>query len=430
MDLRQAINDGRMSAYQWFVVALTVLLNMLDGFDVLAFGFTSKSVQAEMGLSGLQIGSLMSAGLIGMMLGALLLAPLADRFGRRPVLLLATALSAVGMGMTYFARSADEIWIWRALTGIGVGGILTCTNVIVSEYANRRWRHLAIAIYASGFGVGAMLGGMSAVFLQGEYGWRSVFMVGAVLTLIAWVILFVWLPESVDFLMTRQPPDARTRLQAIARRIGLAGDWPLPPKPEKKQKISVLRLFEREYLRNTLLIWVAFVAVTASYYFVSSWTPNLLETAGMKKEESQTVGMAISLGGTFGSLLFGFLASRWHARHMLIGFTVLSALAVVAFVFSHTLALALVMAVAVGSLMNGCITGLYTINPSLYAAEFRSTGVGMAIGVGRIGAIASPVLGGKLLDGGWQKDDLYLGIALIILVATVALALLKPRNTH
>ena len=430
MDLRQKMAESRMSGYQWLVVALTVLLNMLDGFDVLALAFTSKSIQAEMGLTGLQIGNLMSAGLIGMMLGALLLAPLADNFGRRPILLLATALSALGMGMTYFARSQEEIWMWRVLTGIGVGGILTCTNVIVSEYANRRWRHLAIAIYASGFGVGAMLGGMSAVFLQGEYGWRSVFMVGAVLTVIAWAILFVWLPESVDFLITRQPPNAQTRLQAIARRIGLAGEWPLPPKPAKKHKISVLRLFERDYVRNTLLIWIAFIAVTASYYFVSSWTPNLLETAGMKKEDSQTVGMAISLGGTFGSLLFGFLASRWSARQMLLGFTVFSAVAVVAFVFSQTLALALVMAVAVGSLMNGCITGLYTINPSLYAADFRSTGVGMAIGVGRIGAIVSPLLGGKLLDSGWQKDDLYLGIALIILIATAALALLKPRNPH
>lgn len=419
-----------MGAYQWLVVGLTVLLNMLDGFDVLALAFTAKSIKTELGLSDLQIGTLLSAGLIGMMLGALLLAPLADKFGRRPLLLAATALSALGMGMTYFSHSQESIWLWRLVTGIGVGGILTCTNVIASEYANRRWRHLAIAIYASGFGVGAMLGGMSAVFLQDGYGWRSVFMTGALLTVAALAVLYVWLPESVDFLMHQRTPEAKARLQAVANRIGKPGDWDLPAEVRARPRVSVLRLFERDYIRNTLLIWVAFIAVTASYYFVSSWTPSLLETAGMKKTESQAVGMAISLGGTFGSLLFGFLASRWAVRKMLMAFTVFSAVAVVVFVFSHTLALALVMAVVVGSLMNGCITGLYTINPSLYAADFRSTGVGTAIGVGRIGAIVSPMLGGRLLDGGWQKDDLYLGIAVVILAATAALALLRPREQH
>ena len=419
-----------MGAYQWLVVALTVLLNMLDGFDVLALAFTAKSITAELGLTGLQIGSLMSAGLIGMLLGALLLAPLADKFGRRPLLLWATAISALGMGMTYFAHHQESIWLSRLVTGIGVGGILTCTNVIVSEYANRRFRHLAIAIYASGFGVGAMLGGLSAVFLQTEYGWRSVFITGALLTLVALLVLYIWLPESVDFLMNQRTEKAKARLHAVAKRIGKPGDWDIPASAPKKQRVSVLRLFERGYMRNTLLIWIAFIAVTASYYFVSQWTPSLLETAGMKKEESQTVGMAISLGGTFGSLLFGFLASRWAARHMLLAFTVLSAIAVVAFVFSQTLALALVLAVVVGALMNGCITGLYTINPSLYDADFRSTGVGTAIGVGRLGAIVSPMLGGKLLDDGWQKDDLYLGIAAIILIATLAVAFIRPRAQH
>lgn len=429
MDLKHAINTHQMSYFQWLVVGLAVMLNMLDGFDVLAVAFTAKSIKSELALSGAQIGSLISAGLLGMTAGSLLLGPFADKFGRRPILIISTALSALGMLMTYFATSLELIAFSRVVTGLGVGGILPCTNVIVSEYANKKWRGLAIAIYASGFGVGAMLGGMAAVSLQTQYGWRAVFLTGAMMTAFALVALLAWLPESVDYLSNKRPQNARLRLNQIAQKMGLSGDWTLPENTVvKKQKVSVLRLFERGNIRTTILIWLAFVSVMASFYFISSWTPTLLEEAGMAKEKSQTVGMGISIGGTIGSLIFGFLVSRWEAYKVLIMFTVLSALAVCAFIpATSTLSLALMIAILLGALVNGCIAGLYTINPTLYAADFRSTGVSMAIGVGRIGSMISPWAVGLLLDSGYQKNQLYFGAAIILLLATVALVLLKPR---
>lgn len=230
-DLAYAINHTPMSAHQWLIVALAVILNMLDGFDVLAIAFTAKSIQSELGLTGGQIGTLMSAGFIGMAIGSMGLAPLADKFGRRPLLIIATAFSAVGMLMTYFSHSVESIGFWRLITGIGVGGILPCTNVIVSEYANQKWRGLAIAIYACGFGIGAMLGGLSAVILQDEFGFRSVFMTGAVLTGLALVALVALLPESVDFLNQKQPKNALDKLTKIAQKIGKSGTWQLPPCP-------------------------------------------------------------------------------------------------------------------------------------------------------------------------------------------------------
>lgn len=138
--------------------------------------------------------------------------------------------------------------------------------------------------------------------------------------------------------------------------------------------------------------------------------------------------MTISIGGTIGSLIFGFLMSKFALKSTLVAFVVLSSLAIIGFVFSPTLTLALVFAILVGSLVNGCITGLYTINPTLYAPEFRSTGVGTAIGVGRIGSIVSPILAGKLLDMGIGKDDLYLGANGFILLTVVALYFLKPSE--
>lgn len=428
MDIKQHIAHNPMSRYQWLVVGIAVVLNILDGFDVLAVAFTAKSIKTELGLDNAQIGTLISAGLIGMTIGALTLGPAADRFGRRPLLIGSTALAALGMLLTYFAHSTEAIAFSRLVTGIGVGGILPCTNVLVSEYASKKWRGLAIAVYASGFGVGALLGGISAVALQDAYGWRAVFLTGAVLTGLAFASLFVLLPESVDYLANKRPQGYLDKLKTIAAKIGLPDNWTLPEQAAAAAKAPFMRLFERDNIRTTLLIWVAFIAVTASFYFISSWTPALLEEAGMAKTKSQTVGMAISIGGTFGSLVFGLFASRFHIQKTLIVFTVLSAVAVTVFVlFGSNLTLGLVLAVALGFLVNGCIAGLYALNPTLYAAEYRSTGVGTALGMGRIGSIVSPMLVGILLDAGYQKNQLYFGAAVVMLVATVALLLLKPK---
>lgn len=429
MDIRHKIAHNKMTSFQWTVVALTVLLNMLDGFDLMALAFTAKSIRQELNLDGAEIGSLMSAGLFGMAIGSLFLSPLADKFGRRPLLLIGTALATFGMLLTYFAGSAFEIGLYRVLTGLGVAAILTGTNVLVSEYSSQKWRGLAIAIYASGFGIGAMLGGMSAVLLQDVYGWRAVFLVGAILTGAVFVLLFFVLPESVEFLISKRPVNAKAHLNQIAEKLGLGNGWELPEIEAKGQnKVAISRLFGPEYIRNTLLIWVAFIAISASFYFISSWTPALLEEAGMPKAQSQTVGMAISVGGTIGSLIFGFLVSRWAAKHILQAFSILSATAVVAFVFSGSLGLAIVLAIIVGGLINGCITGLYTINPTLYASDFRSTGVGTAIGVGRLGSIVSPTLAGILLDAGWKKNELYLGAALVLLIAAITVHFLRQKK--
>ncbi|WP_410472464.1 MFS transporter [Faucicola mancuniensis] len=434
-NLQHAIGSIPMSAYQWLIVALAVMLNMLDGFDVLTIAFTAKSIQAELGLDGVAIGSLMSAGFIGMAIGSVGLAPFADKFGRRPLLILATALSAVGMLMTYFSHSLETIGFWRVVTGIGVGGILPCTNVIVSEYSNQKWRGLAIAIYACGFGIGAMLGGLSAVMLQAEFGYRSVFLTGAVLTTLALIALCVYLPESVDFLHSKRPNHALAKLQKIAQKIGKQGDWQLPNtehheqnSTQNQQSLAILRLFEPNFRKNTLLIWLAFIVISASFYFISSWTPALLEASGLEKSKSQIVGMAISLGGTVGSLVFGMMVGKLTAKKMLMAYIFGSSLAIVGFIASPSLAVALVFAVLVGAMMNGCITGLYTINPTLYETDFRSTGVGVAIGVGRIGAISSPILAGKLLDLGFAKDNLYLGASVFLVLALVAIWGIKARN--
>ena len=430
LSLRAKIEQSQMGAYQWMIVAMAVIMNLLDGFDVLALAFTATAIQNEFSLTRIELGYLLSAGLFGMAAGSLFLAPLADKIGRRPLLLMAVLLSTIGMLGSAFISQYQWLGFWRVITGLGVGGILAGTNVITSEYSSRKWRSFAISVYAAGFGVGAVLGGMFAVMLQGEYGWRSVFLAGAILTGIFLVLLFIWLPESIDFLTNKQPKNAEVRLNLIAKKIGLAGDWKLPAKTEKvKTKLPISQLFSEKYLHSTLLIWTAFFAIMFSFYFISSWTPALLKEAGMTTEQSVSVGMMISLGGTCGALIYGLLASRWTARGVLILFTVLSSAAIITFILSSSvLWIAMVFGILVGVLMNGCISGLYTLNPLTYDADIRSPGVGWSIGIGRIGAILAPTIAGQLLDMGWDKQSLYVGVGFVMLISTVALFFLKSRS--
>ena len=430
MNIRQIIDQQPMSPYQWAVVVMATIMNLLDGFDVLALAFTATGIRNEFGLSGAELGSLLSAGLFGMTAGSLFLAPLADKIGRRPLLLISVSLSAAGMLGSFFAADFYSLGIWRVVTGLGVGGILVGTNVLTSEYSSKKWRSLAISIYAAGFGIGAILGGLFAVALQAEYGWRSVFLAGAILTGLCLICLVLWLPESIDYLINKQPKNAQDRLNNILQKIGISS-FSLPEIKQHKAKATpITQLFNQEYRRSTLAIWLAFFAIMFSFYFISSWTPALLKEAGMTTEQSVTIGMMISLGGTCGALFYGLLASYWSARNVLILFTIIAAISVIAFILSSTvLWLAMVLGVIVGALINGCISGLYTLNPSIYASDIRGTGVGWSIGIGRIGAILAPMIAGVLLDNGWEKQNLYIGAAFVLLIATFALILLNRNST-
>lgn len=429
MTLREKIDNSPMGTYQWAIVMMAAVMNFLDGFDVLAIAFTATNISADFGLNKAQFGLLVSAGLAGMVAGSMLLAPLADKFGRRPILLLSVALSAIGLLISGLSTSPAVLGISRAITGLGVGGILVGTNVITSEYSSKKWRSFAISVYAAGFGIGAMIGGMIAKSLQATYTWHSVYFAGAVMTAVVFVVLWIWLPESIDYLNSKQPKDAKARLNKIAQKIGFAGDWELTNQTAHAQaKLPISQLFSQKYLRSTLLLWLSFFAIMFCFYFISSWTPALLKEAGMTVEESINVGMMISLGGAAGSLLYGLIASRWSARAVLMCFTVASSAAIVVFILSSAnLGVAMALGVVVGALVNGCISGLYTINPATYDADIRNTGVGWAIGAGRAGSVLAPTVAGILLDAGWEKQSLYIAVAGVMLLATVALAFKKSH---
>ncbi|HRO29010.1 MFS transporter [Citricoccus sp.] len=431
-DLKQAIETSPMSAYQWLLVAVATFLNALDGYDVLAMAFTATSVTEEFGLSGGELGTLLSTGLIGMAVGSLVVGPLADRFGRQRLLISALAVNALGLGLSATAGSAVELGAWRVITGLGIGGILATVTVIVSEYSNRRHRGMAVSIFTAGYGVGATLGGMGATQLIPAFGWRSVFFVGAVLTVVAVLLVLAFVPESVDFLRSRQPANAQAKLDRIARRTGQTGSFGLGTAAEASHRGNgPTGLLDRRYRTSTVLLWVAFFLIMFGFYFANSWTPKLLVETGMSEQQGIIGGIMLTLGGTFGSLLYGVLTTRWNPRLTLVVFTVLSALTLVLFITTTSIPLvAFSSGVLVGMLINGCLAGLYTVAPQVYGPQLRTTGVGFAIGVGRAGAILAPITVGFLLDAGWSPTQLYIGVAVVVLAAAFAAFGLRPYQDN
>lgn len=430
--LRAAIDAGEMSRLQWIAVVMCTALNMLDGYDVLVIAFTSSYVIKEWGLTRTEFGLLASAGLFGMAAGSLLIAPWADRFGRRAIILLCLALMTAGMLLAATAQTPQQLFWLRVLTGLGIGGLLASIGVITAEYSSSRWRGTNVSIQATGYPVGATFGGSIAAVLIESYGWRSAFVFGGLVSLAMIPLVLRWLPESMDFLIARRPPRALERLNSLLRRMGRDAVAELPPPTATETEVSgnvlrgLRRLFAADTARSTLLIWSSFFLLMFSFYFIMSWTPRLLEEAGLSARQGIQASVWMNAGGIVGGSLFAALAARFQLSKLTSACLTLTASATIVFAFVLTdVAAAFLVAVAIGMLLVASMAGLYSLAPILYPAPVRTTGVGWAIGVGRIGAILAPTIAGILGDGGWTTTQLYLGFALPLIAASVTAAALR-----
>lgn len=427
-NLREMLDHKSMNNYQWFVVSLCVFLYIVDGFDVMVMAFTAASVSKEWELNGSQLGGLLSAGLVGMALGSIFLTPWADKKGRRPLIIICLVISGIGMIFSSLAQSVLQLGFLRFITGLGVGGILASSNVLASEYASNRWRSLAVSLQSTGYAIGATIGGIIAVMLIAQFGWRSVFLTGGIITLIMAIITYFSLPESLDFLLVKQPKNALEQINILARKLDLPkiSNLPTNEKVIENLKQGITKLFNNGLGFTTLCLWLCFFLVMFGYYFIMSWTPKILSSSGMTTEQGVTVGILLSAGGIIGTALVGLISAKikvYYVQAVFLGLTTISILLLVNSV--STLTFALICGLCLGVVVNGCIAGLYAMSPTIYDADVRTTGVGFAIGFGRTGAILSPLVAGSFLDAGIPALNLYsyyvcpfaLAIVVVLLIA-------------
>ncbi|GLK90231.1 MFS transporter [Pseudomonas turukhanskensis] len=428
----QQMDEKPMVGFQWAVIALCFLINMLDGFDVLVMAFTAASVSSEWALTGTRLGYLLSAGLVGMAIGSLFIAPWADRFGRRPLILVCVTVAGLGMVSSAHASSPEMLAGLRLITGLGIGGVLASSYVIAGEYASKKWRGLAISLQSTAYALGATIGGLIAAQIIPAMGWRSVFLYGGIVTLMTLPLLYFWLPESLLFLVSRQPTGALEKINRLLRRVHLAAISQLPlvqASARQPLRTTFAELFSPGLLRSTLLIWLAFFLVMFGFYFVMSWTPRLLVSTGLSNQQGITGGVLLNVGGIVGTAVIGLLAARYRLSRVLIGYLVVNSVLLAMFVqFTSNLNLAFGLALAIGVFVNGCVAGLYALTPTLYSAAQRVTGLGWGIGIGRSGAILSPLVAGRLIDAQWTPAQLYVLFAGAFLLAALAVWGLKARS--
>lgn len=429
-DVRDIVSTGRMTPSQAAAVLVAIFLNTVDGYDVLVMAFTSTSVSREFGIGPGALGTLLSASLFGMAVGSIVIAPLADRVGRRTITLAALAVVTVFMAASALAPSALALGILRFLTGIGIGAMLPNLSTFVSEFSTKRWREPAVVLNSAGYAVGGTVGGFAAAALIQAYGWRSAFWLGSAVGLVALLACWALVPESIHYLVERLPADALAKVNRVLAKMRREPVTELPVVSEH-ERVGIRDMFTGRLGRTTILLWIAFFGLMSGFYFANSWTPKLLNQSGLPENLSVLGGVLISLGGIIGALALAAAALKVPAKFLEIAALIGSALIFVVFAMSLSAPTsALVTAVVVGFFINAAVAGMYAVVATRYPPSVRSTGVGWALGVGRVGAILAPIGAGAMLAAGWTPQQLFFVFGVPMVLAGIALLFVgKPVDS-
>ncbi len=414
------INNGAMNSRQWAVVVLMVLLNALDGFDVLSSAFAAPGITADWGIPRSELGIVLSAELVGMGFGSVLLGGAADKFGRKVTMIACLVLMAAGMWLAGHANGVPDMFAYRFLTGIGIGGMLAATNAVTAESTNNKWRKAAIAVYVAGYPLGAILGGIAASeWLLDTYGWRGVFDFGAIVT--AALIPVVWLvvPETAAYHAGKE------NLDGVNKTLGAFGKEPIAALPpgatDAASKPKVTDILSNPRLRPvTLLLAFGYMFHTITFYYILKFAVQIVADypPGYEPSDAATVLTWANVGGFFGSALFGFVMARFGIRWPTALALLIGSVMVVSFGFGRSSLGAWQWAtILTGFFTNAAISGYYAAFARGFPAYARATGTGFVLGVGRLGAAGSPLIAGALF--GLLGDSELLVVSIIMAMGSV-----------
>lgn len=430
-DPKFIIDHGAMSVGQWLAVLVTVGLNGMDGFDVLSISFASPGIAKDWGVDKATLGWVLSMELIGMGLGSVLLGGLADKIGRRPTILGCLVAMSAGMFGASLAGGVPTLLVWRLLTGLGIGGMLASINATVSESSNLRWRSLAVSLMVGGYPVGGVVGGMVVQRLLGGGTWHDVFIFGGSVTAVFIPIVWLLLPESVDFLDRLRKPGALAAINRILTRFGHEPTAALTAQTVEKAQRSVVDIFKPGLIVATVLVTLGYFLHIVSFYFIIKWVPKLVVDMGFTPKAAAGVLTWVNLGGATGVAIFGLIAMRVGLKALTIVALLGSSAMVIWFGRGSTNLAALAATVAIaGVFTNAGIGGYYMLFAKVFPTHVRATGTGFAVGVGRAGAVLAPVLAGYLFQAGFGLQAVAIMMALGPLLSAAALLALKVPTTQ
>lgn len=430
IDIAALIDRHPMSPLQIRTVVLCGLTALLDGFDLLAIGVAAPAMAESLRIPPALLGTLFSAALLGLMLGAFALGPVADRIGRRSLLIGATAMFGVFTLSTAYAANLQEVIVFRFLAGVGLGGAMPAFISLAAEYTPRSRRRQVVALLWAGFPLGGVVVGLLASWLIPTEGWRVLFLIGGAVPLGLALMLLCLLPESIAFLASQGAagPRIRTLLSRIVpdANIGAEAQFTCPAEPSHS---GARALFQHGRGRVTALLWGSYFATFLMLITTTAWAPTLLEQSGLARAEAARAIALFAAGSVIGTPLAGILLAWLGTRHVLPiallgGAATIGALGIVG--PSATLVLAIMF--CAGFCLGIASSGLIALAPLLYPTPIRSTAVGWAMGWGRAGSFAGPLTVGVFVASGWPVDGSLAALGMPGLVGMVLTACLARTN--
>ena len=397
-DPREAVLQGPMSAAQRLAVALCCAIVAIDGYDLVAITFAMPGIGAEWGTSRAVLGALFSAGIIGMAGGCLILGPLADSVGRRPMAITSLILMTAGMTLSALAPNTSLLMLWRLCTGVGIGAAVSVAYPLSVEYSSASGRPTTLAMVVISFPLGGAVGGLTATSLVAVWGWRAAFLPGIFLPLIVILLCLRWLPEPLGLLIERPRASSLERANSYLKVIGRPPVAALPP-ASNPGKASVTRVLGKEFRRVTAYLSVIYCLYSLPAYFILAWLPQIVTERGFAPAVAGTVSVAASAGGVVGGWATGFAIRRFGLVRVLMTLLIGMGVAATAIgVAPAAIGPLRALGAIAGVFVFGPIVGLMLLTAENYPVEVRSSGMGFIVGLSRWVAAAGPLLGGVLLS--------------------------------
>jgi len=410
-DLVHLIDNSKLGPFQLRAMAVCFLLIALDGFDTQSISFVAPTLREAWSVSPEMFGPLFGAGLFGTLIGSIFLGSLADKFGRKPMLLVSGLVFGLLTLACATADSVQQLGIYRFLAGLGLGGAIPNILALVSEYSPKKVRSTAIVLTFAGFPIGAILGGMASARLIPHFGWESVFIAGGLLPLLMLLPVLLWVPESARFLASREGLQARLQkiIKAIVPDMDDAAQRSIQLPVMSHERIPVKQLFSDGRAAWTILLWLLTFTTLLLAYFLVNWIPLLLRDTGMEHREAIMGVVVLNLGGILGGFVIGRITDyKGPFKALAIAFFIGAVfVAMVGFKIDSPVPTLMALIFAAGCGVFGAQLNLSAITATYYPLAIRGTGIGWGMGMGRFGSVVGPTVGGALVAYGLSRGDMF-----------------------
>ena len=425
--VEEVIDKAKISPFHWRILFWCTLIIIFDGYDLVIYGVVLPILMQQWQLDPVTAGALGSTALFGMMIGAMLLGTLSDRFGRKKMIVLCIVLFSGFTALNGFAQTPLQFGVMRFIAGLGIGGVMPNVVALMSEYSPRRIRSTLVAVMFSGYAIGGMLSAVLGIWIVPQFGWQVMFYL-AVIPLLLLPLIWTQLPDSVAFLVRQgKIAEARKVLAALTGKP-LPDDAELAVHQPQKTEQSLAALFSNNRALSTLMFFQAFLMCLRMVYGLGSWLPKLMTMAGYGFGSSLMFLLFLNIGGIIGAIGGGWLSDRFHPRPVLMLFFTLAAVSLALLGFKSHVAVLYFLVTVAGATTIGSQILLYAYVAQFYPTAIRSTALGWSSGVGRIGAILGPVLGGALLAMQLSHQMNFLAFVVPGALAVIAIMLTAGRK--